>query len=529
MTTLENLESLFRQGRISRREFLTRISALGLAVAVSPSLMSGRAGAQTPKKGGLFRVGISAGMTTDSLDPATITNSMPLLVCWQTMNNLVEIDVDSMPVPELAESWEPSPDAKTWVFQLRRGVEFHNGKTLTAEDVLFSIGRHMHEDSKSAAKVLLDSVEEMKADGRYAVIFTLKSGNADFPYILSDHHLQIIPQGTTNFEKGIGTGGYILQSWEPGVRAYVTRNPNYWKKGRAHFAEIETLAINDLTARTTALKTGEVDFINRCDPKTFQLLTRMPSIQDITTTGTKHYSLPMRTDRAPFDDNNVRMALKLAIDREQILQTVLRGYGRVGNDQPLSPANRFFDPDIPQRSYDPVKAGHYLKKAGLSEHVFTIHPSDAAFEGAVDTAIMYKEQAAKAGIKIEVVKEPADGYWSNVWMKKDWSFCFWNGRPTADWMFSLAYAGGAAWNDTFWKNERFDELLVKARAELDESRRREMYGEMQRIVRDQGGAIIPMFASDLQAASEKLGHGEVAANYECDGFKISERWWFSEG
>lgn len=529
MSAAQHWETLFRQGKISRREFLGRVSAMGLSAVAAPALLSTSARAQTPKKGGLFRIGITAGMTTDSLDPATITNSMPLLVCWQTMNNLVEIDVDSKPVPELAESWEPAPDAKKWVFQLRRGVEFHNGKTLTAEDVLFSIGRHMSEDSKSAAKVLLDSVEAMKADGQYTVIFTLKSGNADFPYILSDHHLQIIPKGTTDFEKGVGTGGYILQNWEPGVRAYATRNPNYWKQGRAHFDEIETLAINDLTARTTALKTGQVDFINRCDPKTFELLTRMPSIQNVATTGTKHYSLPMRTDRAPFDNNDVRMALKLAIDREQILQTVLRDYGQVGNDQPLSPANRFYDPNLPQRNYDPDKARYHLKKAGLADHVFTIHPSDAAFEGAVDTAIMYKEQAAEAGIRIDVAKEPADGYWSNVWMKKDWSFCFWNGRPTADWMFSLAYAGGAAWNDTFWKNEHFDELLVKARAELDEAKRREMYGEMQRIVRDQGGVIIPMFASDLQAASDKLAHGEIAANYECDGFKICERWWFVEG
>ena len=139
----------------------------------------------------------------------------------------------------------------------------------------------------------------------------------------------------------------------------------------------------------------------------------------------------------------------------------------------------------------------------------------------MDTAILFKEHAAKAGIKIDVVREPADGYWTNVWMKKDWSFSFWNGRPTEDWMFSLAYAGDAAWNECFWKNEKFDKLLVEARAELDENKRREMYTEMQQIVRDEGGSIIPMFATDFQAASVKLGHGKVAANYECDGFKVS--------
>ena len=113
--------------------------------------------------------------------------------------------------------------------------------------------------------------------------------------------------------------------------------------------------------------------------------------------------------------------------------------------------------------YDPEKARHYLKKAGLENHVFKIHPSDAAFEGAVDTAILFKEHAAKAGIKIDVVREPADGYWTNVWMKKDWSFSFWNGRPTEDWTFSLAYAGDAAWNECFWKNEKFDYAKIADR------------------------------------------------------------------
>jgi len=527
MPELKKLENLLTQGKITRREFLARVSALGITAALSSSLLIPKARAATPKKGGRFRIGTAGGMTTDSLDPATITNSMPMHVCWQTMNNLVEIDVDSNPIPELAESWEVSADAKQYVFKLRRGVEFHNGKPFEAEDVLFSIRRHMTKDSKSAANVLLKPVKEMKVDDKHTVVFTLESGNADFPYILSDHHLQIIPKDTTEFEKGIGTGGYILEMWEPGVRSLVKRNPNYWKKGKAHFDEVETLAITDVNARTIALKTGQVDFISRCDTKTYHLLEKVPGIQPIKTNGTKHYSLPMRTDRSPYDNNEVRLALKLAFDREHVLRTVLKGYGIVGNDHPISPSNRYYAHELPQRRYDPEKARYYLKKAGLENHVFKIHSSDAAYGGAVDTAILFKEHAAKAGINIDVVREPADGYWSNVWMKKDWSFCFWNGRPTADWTFSLAYASNAAWNDCFWKNERFDKLLVEARTELDENKRRKMYVEMQQILRDEGGAIIPMFAADLQAASDKMQHGKIAANYECDGFKISERWWFA--
>lgn len=522
-----NLEALLSKGKISRREFLARASALGLAATAGPLLLGRPVQAATPKKGGCLRIATAGGMVSDSLDPITIADSMPQMISWQTMNNMVEIDANSEPVPELAESWESSPNAKKWVFKLRRGVEFHNGKTLDAQDVLFSLNRHRGDDSKSPAKVLLDQITEIKSEDKHTLVFMLKNGNADFPFILADHHLQILPNGTTEFQKGIGTGGYILESWEPGVRAFVRRNPNYWKAGRAHFDEVETLGISDVTARVNVLMTGKVDVISRCDNKTFDLLKKKPGIKTLATTGTKHYLLPMRTDKVPYDNNNVRMAMKHAIDREHILKALLRGYGTLGNDHPISPANRYFAKDLPQRQYDPDKARFYLKQAGLENHTFKIHSSDAAFSGAMDLAILYKEHAAKAGIKIDVVREPEDGYWNQIWMKKDWCISYWNGRPTEDLMFSMVYAAGAAWNETFWKSERFNNLLVAARGELDGAKRRDMYAEMQRILRDDGGAVIPMFASDLLAASDKLQHDKVALNYEIDGCRLAERWWFA--
>ena len=168
-----------------------------------------------------------------------------------------------------------------------------------------------------------------------------------------------------------------------------------------------------------------------------------------------------------------------------------------------------------------------MKKAGLSGHTFNLHAADAAFPGAVDVATLYREQAAKAGINIKIAKVPNDGYWSDVWMKKEWTFSYWWGRPTEDWMFSTTYAAGANWNESFWKHGRFNELLLLARAELDEQKRREMYVEMQHIVRDEGGSVIPVFPSDIMAASAKLKFENVASNIEVDGGKLPERWWFA--
>lgn len=515
---------------MNRRTVLGSASALGLAAASLPGL-SRTVQAATPKKGGRLRVAITGGSTTDTLDPATFEDAFMQLTGFGCLYNcLTEIDEDGNLAPELAESWESSSDAKTWRFKIREGVEFHNGKSLEAGDVIASLNHHRAEDSKSAAKPIVDPIVSMRSDGKHNVVIELDSGSADFPYLLSDYHLAILPaSGDTLADAvgGVGTGGYSLVDYEPGVRMVAKRNPNYWKKGRAHFDEIEVIGINDISARTNALITGEVDLMNRCDLKTVRLLTKSSGIKVKEVTGTKHFSFPMLMDTDPFTDNNVRMALKLSVDREALLKAVLQGHGVVGNDHPIGTANRYFASEIPQRSYDPEKAKWHLKEAGRTGLKVKLHAGEI-FDGAVDSAVLYREHAAKAGIDIEVVKEPTDGYWSNVWLKQPWCACYWSGRPTEDWMFSTAYAAGAPWNDTRWNHERFNMLLKEARVELDDSKRRELYHELQLILRDQGGVVIPLFANYIFAASDKLQHGgKLGSNWDLDGFKAPERWWFA--
>jgi len=528
MQIVKTLERMFNEGQISRREFIARLSALGIAATVSPLLIPKKTAAAVPKKGGDFKMGITGGSTTDSMDPATFTSNMNQNINWQIRNNLVEVDHNFNAIPELAESWDATPDAKVWSFKLRKGVEFHNGKTMTAEDVVFSINHHRGEDSKSAGKGYLKSIEDIKADGKYEVVFTLSGGSADFPMILTDYHFSICPAGTAGpeFEKGVGTGAYILEDWEPGVRSFAKRNPNYWKEGRGHFDSVETLSIVDTNARTNALKTGQIHYMDRCELKTVHLLKKMPGINVTAITATAHYTIPMLVDKEPYNDNNVRMALKHAIDREALLKQILRGYGQAGNDHAIAPVNKYHAKNLEQRKYDPDKAKHYMKKAGRLDHTFNLHAADAAFAGAVDAAVLIKEQAKKAGIKINVVREPDDGYWSNVWIKKEWCMCYWGGRPVEDLMFSVAYSDGAPWNDTHWSNKRFNELLVDARAELDEDKRRKMYEEMQEICRNDSGTVVPLFNQMVEASSDKLDHGPMSGHMAIDGMRNGERWWF---
>jgi peptide/nickel transport system substrate-binding protein len=447
-------------------------------------------------------------------------------------NHLTEILPDGNLGPELAESWEASPDAKTWTFKLRKGAEFHNGKTLEASDVIASLNHHRGEDTKSGAKGIVTPIAEMKADGKNVLAVTLNEGNADFPFVLSDYHLAIQPgnkDGKIDAKSGIGAGAYVVESYEPGVAAKLKRNKNYYRTDYGHFDEVEVLTIADVAARTNALTTGEVELIDRLDIKTLHLLKRNKNINIHETSGTAHYTAAMRTDTPPFDNNDVRLALKYAVDRDALMQTVLRGHGVLGNDHPIGLSNRYHASasEIPQRKYDPDKAKFHLKKAGMSNLKVDLSAADAAFAGAVDAAVLMREHAAKAGIDLKVIREPNDGYWSNVWMKKPWSMVYWGGRPTEDWMFSTAYAAGADWNDSFWSHEKFNKLLLQARSELDDAKRREMYVEMQLIVRDEGGVLVPMFNNYVFATSNKVGTPEkMGANWGLDGNRGMERWWF---
>jgi len=265
----------------------------------------------------------------------------------------------------------------------------------------------------------------------------------------------------------------------------------------------------------------------RPDLKTLDKLKGNPNIAISEVTGYGHYTFPMDVTVAPFNNVDVRTALKWAINREEINKKVFLGHGVPGNDNPIAPSVKFaYDPK-PKFTYDPEKAKALLKKAGMSNLKVDLSVADAAFNGAIDAGVLYQQSAKAAGIDINVVREPNDGYFDNVWLKKPWCADYWSGRPTVDWMMTVVYAKGAAWNETHWDNPKFNDLLAQARSELDEKKRATMYQEMQQLVHDDCGQIVIIFNNYVEAASKKLGHNQVAANWECDGLKIAKRWWFA--
>jgi peptide/nickel transport system substrate-binding protein len=530
---IKDIQQSFESGQVSRRSFMTGALAMGVSLTAASAILN-KVEAATPKKGGRLRVGLTGGATTDVLDPGQILDLYMIhLQFGQLRNSLTEVAPDGQLAPELAQSWEASPDAKIWNFKLQQGVEFHNGKSFTSEDVVASLNHHLGEDSKSAAKGILAGIVSVKADGKHGVTVELSGGDADFPFLMTDYHLNMCPankDGTVDWQSGIGTGGYVLKQNDPGVRSFTTRNPNYWKAGRAFFDEVEITQIGDPTARSQALQTGSLDCMNNVSTNTVHLMKRVPGIHVHATTGNKQITLPMLTDMAPYNNNDVRLAVKHIVDRKEWLAKIVHGFGELGNDNPIGPANiyRATLDELPQREYDPEKAKFHLKKAGLSKLSIQFHAADTGFGGAIDAGQLMTASAAAAGINVEVIREPNDGYWTNVWMKKPFSACYWSGRPTENWIFSQIYAAEASWNDTHWKHDKFNKLLVQGRAELDPTKRREIYVEMQRIVSNEGGVCLPLFTSDVMAYHERLHVPEVVgANWELDGAKNSERWWFA--
>jgi len=522
MSELDYLARLVRRGNLRRRDFMGRAAALGVTGASASSILMRTAFAQ-PVAGGDLIIALDGAGATDSLDPQTYTATYMQTVGYMWGNCLVEMDVNNEPVPELAESWEANADATQWVFKLRRGIQFFNGKEMTAEDVVYSINLHRGPDSTSGAQGYLQPISDVRATDKYEVTIDLNEPVADVPQIISDYHLQIMPKDADP-AAAIGTGAYTIEEFEPGVRTFGVKNPNYWKEGRGHVDTVEMLAINDLTARTSAVQTGQAHFVNRLDPKTVGLLARAPGVKIIEVTGAGHYTFPMRCDMPPFDNLDLRLAMKFAINRADIVDKILRGYGRIANDHPIPEFDPYFAAELPQRTYDPDQARHHFERSGHSGPV-TLQIADAAFTGAVDAATLYREHAAAGGIDLVIQRVPDDGYWSDTWMQAPFCGSYWGGRPTADLMLSVAYQSDAAWNETYWKREDFDTLLKEARGELDTAKRKEMYAELQRMVHDDCGEIIPMFNNYLYGAADNL-EGFVPAPV-LTGLRVAEQVYFT--
>ncbi|WP_417728811.1 ABC transporter substrate-binding protein [Roseovarius sp.] len=525
---LDRLAQAARTGDISRRSFMHFAAAAGITASAATGLW-GTSAAANPTRGGTFRWGVHDGNTSDTHDPGTYVTRQNIFLAHTHRSYLTLIEPDNSLGGDIATGWEASPDAKQWTFELNQNASFHSGKPVTSQDVIDSLNHHRGDASTSAAKALLTDVTDITSDGDHTVTITLARGNADLPWLMTDYHFAICPSngdGTIDWKSGDGSGPYKIDSGEFGIRWEMTRHDG-WHGTGAYFDKVTMIVLNDPNARQTALVTGDVDCVSLIELKTLALLQRNPdiSVDNIPSGGA--ITMPMFCDTAPFSDARVRTALKLAMDRDEIIEKIAFGAATKGNDFHLSPVQPYWPDDIPQREYDPDQAKSLLKDAGQEGLTVNLSVADSVYAGAVDMCVLYAEQAKAAGINIKVVREPSDGYYSDVWLKKPFSAVSWGARPTPDVMFTLAYKNDAAWNESRWQNERFNELLLQAKSELDQTLRAEMYREMCLLMRDDGGTLLPFFNNWVYARGKGVKRPEqVAASWGCDGARAASRWWF---
>ncbi|MCP4765499.1 MAG: ABC transporter substrate-binding protein [Gammaproteobacteria bacterium] len=489
------------KGGFSRREVLKLSMVTGVSLVAAEHLLTdGKAViAATPKKGGSVRCASNIHGPNDQLDPTLFTSSIDYMRGRATYNSLIQHADDLTPQPELAESFEPNGDATEWTFKIRDGVTFHDGKKLTADDVVYTMKRHQGEDSTSVIKAVLATVKEWKKTGPMEVKAIMSSPNSDLPTLLGLFQTKIVQDGTTG--GGIGTGPFVLESFQPGVKSVHVRNKNYWREG-AHLDACEITAITDPVARVNALIAGDMQLVTQVEPKAFRQIEGADGAALLSTPAALQMGICCLKNTPPGENDDFVKGMQYIQDRKRIVKRILKGKGSLGNDTPVSAAHgKDFCSELPQREFDPDKAKFHFNKSGITTAELFVGPVAGGIE---DVCLTAQANCAKIGFDLKLKKVPSDGYWGAVWMKEPMNVVSWNMRPTANSQMGIQFGPGAAWNDTFWNNERMGELLGLSLAETDPAKRHAMYCEMQTLIHEGSGMVIPAFSNINDGISDNV-------------------------
>ncbi|WP_137391620.1 ABC transporter substrate-binding protein [Rhodoligotrophos defluvii] len=486
--------------KVSRRKFL---GTTALAVAASqigslPFAPQARAQSKTLR--------IAAGEAdgpSGTLDPALSVSDPDAARIALVLERLVVLDDTFAPQPQLAESWSSNDSASEWTFKLRPGVTFHNGSKLTAEDVVYTYKRLLDPKTASPGAPSLKVIDPngITAADELTVTFKLPSAVVEFPSLLANRFGYIVSKDQPAEElrtKAAGTGPFKVQKFVPGEEPSVfVKNENYWRQGLPKVDAVELRAIPEESARVAAIASGQIDLVWDLPRTGLKTLEDNKDVNVVSVRSPFVMTMSAWCDTPPFDDAKVREAMKYAVDREKMLKLVLGGRGNMGDDNPVAPWVKYALKTEP-RAYDPQKAKQLLAEAGHPDGIdIELYTSDTT-PGFIEMATLYKASAEPAGIRVNLVRAPANDYWSNTWLKQPFVCSSWAGRDADD-ALSVAYLSDAEWNETHWRRPEFDNLIKQARQTLDEAKRTEFYQQAQRMVREDGGALISMFPDAIGA------------------------------
>jgi peptide/nickel transport system substrate-binding protein len=520
------IEGLLR-GTVSRRELFRHGSLLGLSLPligrIGAAAGLGAAASLQPARaapGGVIRVGMS--MPSTAIDPVIVPDSNGLAMLNQTGEFLAVDGPDLVLRPALATSWSPNKDGSVWTFKIRTGVKFHNGATLTAKDVAASINRLADPANKSNALSAFTGVLSpggAKAIDDQTVEFHLDAPNGNFPYIVSsdNYNAIILPADYSgDWEKTfIGTGPFKLEKYTPKVGASFVRNPDYWGE-KAIPDRLEFTFYADIQPQILALQGGDIDVIKQAPVLSSLAVLNDPKFNVISVPSVAHQQLHMRTDQAPFQDKRVRQALALTLDREKIVQGLLRGRAKVGNDSPFAALFPSTDKTVPQRKQDLAKARQLLEAAGVGKG-FKVTLTTENFLEIPQYAQLVQSAAKQVGIEIALKIEEQDAYYGDaVYGKSDWldssmGITDYGHRGVPNVYLAAPLLSTGTWNGAHFHNAEYDQLVTSYVGALDLDAQRAAAGKIQRLLLEETPIVFGYFYDYLAVTAKTVTGVEVSA------------------
>jgi peptide/nickel transport system substrate-binding protein len=490
-----------------RRQFLAGLAGTAAATALAGCGNAPRAhpvqAIKRKRYGGTLRVGLTGGSASDTLDPHQGLNYLDTARAQALYEPLVQLDPDAGIEYVLASEMTPRNQAATqWIIRLRPGIRFHDGKPLTASDVIYTFKRII--SNKYSAVNVLGPVEPnaISAIDPLTVLMPMSRPFATLPEQLAGIlTAQIVPEGFTTTTRPNGTGPFMFKSFTPGQQSVFTRNPRYWRPGLPYADTLTIIDFSDTFALADALIIGQIHAAGTLDGVQVPYLgSHSGSVTAVPSKAGTIIPFTMRTDQPPFNDARVRQAMRLLVDRPRLIEAALDGYGTWASDV-FSPYDPDFDPAL-HRIQDIPQARYLLKKAGHENLTVTLVTSPIA-SGTVAMATVLAEQAKAAGVTIRLQQVPSATFFGPDYLK--WTFAqdFYSYAPYLA-QVTLSMLPTSPWDETHWADPAYIRLYAQANATLDPASRKEITWQMQQIDFNQGGYIIPAFIDTLDAYSTRI-------------------------
>ena len=464
--------------------------------------------AGTPKHGGTLHAGLTGGSSSDTLDPNHLVNNLDLARLTNLYEGLTWLNAQGQVYLRLAEEMTPNHNATLWTIRLRKGVTFHNGKDLTADDLIFTLKRIVNPKSPGVAAPLMHGIDAsgIKKVDTHTITVPFSKPYSTFPETLAGNiSSAVLPVGFDP-SKPVGTGPFKYVSFTPGQQSIFARNENYWDSPLPYLDQLVMTDFQDETSQVNALLSGQVDVINLLSQATIGTVTGSGK-KVVISPGGGFNPFTMRVDVEPFKDARVRQAFRLAVDRQKMLDTVFGGHGTIGNDI-FSIWSSDYDHGIPQRAYDPEQAKSLLKAAGHEKLSIELVTAPIA-QGVVSMAQVYAQQAAAASINVTVRQLTVTDYFGPNYLKWVFAQDFFPYLPYLSQVLQ-SMVPGATFNETHYDNPRYNSLFAQALATVDAAKRTEIAHEMQMIDYNEGSYIIPFFPAVIDGYAPNVS-GIVAS------------------